>query len=201
MRDIGRRGCTALAALATLTLLVACGATTTGEEPGQFSVATGRMVTEADLILTEADAGTIIEAPTFQADIGLLDKQGVMLRLDGDDAWSLRWRFASKPDPLLVEWHKVDDQLAFETGDLIGDPATAAKVLEFRPSTIGDTTFVLELVEQDPANRAGDPAKRLEYTFAVCYQPANDPFGSLAADDDVGRVRWWHSVTSGLPNA
>ena len=186
MRESCWRGGIALAALATLAVLVACGATTTGEEPGQFSVATGRMAAEADLVLTEADAGRVIDTPTFQADIGLLDKQGVVLRLDGDDASSLRWRFAEKPDPFLVEWYKVNDQLAFETGDLIGDPATAAKVLEFRPFAIGDTTFVLELVEQDPANRTGDPAKRLEYTFAVCYQPANDPFGSLAADSDVG---------------
>ena len=186
MREICWRGFVTLAALATLAVLVACGATTTGEEPGQFSVATGRMATEADLVLTEADAGRVIDAPTFQADIGLLDKQGVVLMLDGDDASSLRWRFAEKPDPFLVEWYQVNDQLAFETGDLIGDPATAAKVLEFRPFTIGDTTFVLELVEQDPANRTGDPAKRLEYTFAVCYQPANDPFGSMAADYNVG---------------
>ena len=186
MREICWRGFVTLAALATLALLVACGATTTGEEPGQFSVATGRMATEADLVLTEADAGRVIDAPTFQADIGLMDKKGVVLMLDGDDASSLRWRFAEKPDPFLVEWYAVDDQLAFETGDLIGDPATAAKVLEFRPFAIGDTTFVLELVEQDPANRTGDPAKRLEYTFAVCYQPANDPFGSMAADSDVG---------------
>lgn len=34
--------------------------------------------------------------------------------------------------------------------------------------------------------RTGAPAKRLEYTFAVCYKAAHDPFGSLAADYDVG---------------
>ncbi len=186
MRAMGLRGCIALAALATLALLVGCGGSTTGAEPGQFSVATGRMLKEAELFLTEADAGTVIDAPTFHADIGLLDKQGVMLTLDGDDSSSLRWRFASKPDPILVEWYAVDDQLAFETDDLIGDPAAAAKVLEFRPLRVGDTTFVLELVEQDPANRTGDPAKRLEYIFAVCYTPANDPFGSVPGDSSVG---------------
>ena len=92
--------------------------------------------------------------------------------LEGDDASSLRWRFAEKPDPFLVEWYGVDDQIAFETDGLIGDPATASKVLEFRPSKIGETTFMLELVEQDPTKRTEPPAKRLEFTFSVCYEPA-----------------------------
>ena len=171
MRAIGWRSCVTLVAFATLALLVACGATVTGDEPGQFSVATGRMATEPDVILTEADAGKTIKTPTFQTDIGLPDKQGVILTLEGDDASTLRWRFATKPDPFLVEWYKVEGQPAFETGDLIGDPVVATKVLEFRPAVVGDTTFVLELDERDPADRTGEPAKRLEYTFAVCYEP------------------------------
>ena len=100
-------GRAALAALATLALLTACGSTTTGDEPAaqpaDFSVATGRMATEAELLLTEADADRVIEAPTFNADIGLLDKKGVLVTLEGDDASSLRWRFASKPEPFFVE--------------------------------------------------------------------------------------------------
>ncbi len=170
--------------LATLALLIACGSTTTGDEPAaqpaDFSVATGRMATEADLLLTEADADRVIEAPTFNADIGLLDKKGVLVTLEGDDASSLRWRFVSKPDPFFVEWYAVDDRLAFETGDLIGDPATAEKVLEFRPLRDGDTILVLELVERGPTNRTGDPAKRLEYTFDVCFQSTHSPFGAGA---------------------
>ena len=172
MRAIERRRMLGLLALSSLAALGACGESVVGDEPGQYSVATGKMVTDADLLLTEADAGTTINAPTFQADIGALDKKGVMLTLEGDDASSLRWRFATKPDPFLVEWYKVNEVLAFETGDLIGDPAIATKVLEFRPVKVGDTSFVLELDERDPASRTGEPAKRLEYTFAVCYKPS-----------------------------
>ncbi len=168
MKAIGRRRLLGLAAVFTLG---ACGESVVGQEIGQISVATGVVMTEADLVLTEADAGRVIEAPTFSADIGLPDKKGVILTLEGDDASSLRWRFAEKPDPFLVEWYGVDDRLAFETGDLIGDPATAKKVLEFRPGAVGETAFVLELVERDPADRGDEPVKRLEYTFSVCFQP------------------------------
>ncbi len=172
MCAIGRLRMLGLFAVSSLAVLGACGESVVGDQPGQFSVATGKMVTDADLFLTEADAGKTINTPTFQADIGALDKKAVILTLEGDNASSLRWRFATKPDPFLVEWHKVNDQLAFETGDLIGDPAIATKVLEFRPTKVGDTSFVLELDERDPANRTGAPAKRLEYTFAVCYKPS-----------------------------
>ncbi len=61
----------------------------------------------------------------------------------------------------------MDGELAFETDGLIGDPTTAAKVLELRGSTQGETRVVLELVERDPARRTGEPAKRLEYTVRV----------------------------------
>ncbi len=177
MRAIGRPRMLAMSAFLIAAVLSACGegegAAGGGEsEVGRFSVATGIRIKEADLFLTEADAGTTINTPTFIADIGDLDKKGVMLTLEGDDASSLRWRFAEKPDPFLVEWYGVDDRLAFETDGLIGDPATATKVLEFRPSKIGETTFMLELVEQDPTKRTEPPVKRLEFTFSVCYEPA-----------------------------
>ena len=179
MRTWRRRWMLGLAAIMAAALLSACGESVVGEQPGKFSVATGEMAKEADLLLTEADAGRTIQAPTFQADIGLLDKKGVMLTLEGDDASSLRWRFATKPDRLLVDWYKVNDRLAFETGDLIGDPAVATKVLEFRPAVVGDTSFVLELVERDPADRTGAPAKRLEYHFSVCYEPSYSGGGTI----------------------
>ena len=156
MRTTGRRRLLGLAALLALATLGGCGESVVGEDVGQISVATGVVMTEADLVLTEADAGRVIEAPTFSADIGLPDKKGVILTLEGDDASSLRWRFAEKPDPFVVEWYGVDDRLAFETGDLIGDPTTAKRVLEFRPSAVGEAVFVLELVERDP----GGPRRR-----------------------------------------
>ncbi len=177
MSAIGRRRLLGLVAVFTLAALGACGGSAVGEGVGQISVATGSVMTEADLLLTEADAGRVIEAPTFQTDIGLPDKKGVLLTLEGDDASSLRWRFAEKPDPFVVEWYGVDDRLAFETGDLLGNPATAKKVLEFRPNTVGETTFVLELVERDPADRSGEAVKRLEYTFSVCFEPSTGGTG------------------------
>ncbi len=179
MRPWRRRWMLGLVAIMAVAVLNACGEGVVGEQPGQFSAATGEMARGADLFLTEADAGKTIEAPTFQADIGLLDKKGVILTLEGDDASTLRWRFGTKPDPFLVDWYKVNDQLAFETGDLIGDPAVATKVLEFRPAVVGDTTFVLELVERDPANRTTEPAKRLEYIFSVCYEPDYSGGGTI----------------------
>ncbi len=172
MRAIGRRRVLGLAGVFALAALGACGESVVGQGVGQISVATGKVMTEADVVLTEADAGRVIEAPTFLHDIGLPDKKGVLLTLEGDDASSLRWRFAEKPDPFVVEWYAVDDRLAFETGDLIGDPATAKKVLEFRPATIGETAFVVELVERDPADRVGAPVKRLEYAFSTCMESA-----------------------------
>ena len=178
MRTTGRRRLLGLAALLALATLGGCGESVVGEDVGQISVATGVVMTEADLVLTEADAGRVIEAPTFSADIGLPDKKGVILTLEGDDASSLRWRFAEKPDPFVVEWYGVDDRLAFETGDLIGDPTTAKRVLEFRPSAVGEAVFVLELVERDPADRGDAPVKRLEYTFSVCFEPGTGGSGA-----------------------
>ncbi len=88
-------------------------------------------------------------------------------------ASTLRWRFVQKPDPFYLEWARVDGKLAFETDGLIGDPTTAAKLLEFRgvvdTSRIegGEQIVIVELVERDPANRSGEPAKRLEFVFEV----------------------------------
>ena len=145
------------------------------ESPAR-SLATGRQQSE-NLVLTETDAGQAIEIPIYNYDIGLPYKKGPELELTGDDASTLRWAFVQKPDALFVEWAKVDGQLAFETDGLIGDPTTAAKVLEFRGSAAGQTTIVLELVERDPVRRAAEPAKRLEYTFEV------------GVHDDTGRLQ------------
>lgn len=154
---------TALLLLAGAVLLAGCGET----QGSGRSAATGSEQLTGK-ILTEADAGaSVIETPYFVHDIGLPDKRGLEIELTGDDASALRWRFAQKPDQFILEWHAVDGVPAFETGDLIGDPASATKVLEFRGTAGGDTTLILELVEMDPANRGPEPAKRLEYTFRV----------------------------------
>ncbi len=172
VRPLGRtaRGWLAGAALISL---AACGAVETGPAAASDdtdaptrSVATGQEQFQ-HIVLTEADAGRTIEAEYYNYDIGLPDKKGLEIELSGDDASSLRWRFAEKPDPLIMEWYGVDGQLAFETDGLIGNPATAAKVLEFRGTTEGETRVVLELVERDSTKRAGEPATRLEYTFRV----------------------------------
>ncbi len=172
----------AAAAIAAVSLLVvACGegadapGAAEDESPAR-SAATSRQQSE-NLVLTETDAGQAIEIPIYNYDIGLPDKKGPELALTGDDASSLRWALVQKPDTLFVEWAKVDGKLAFETDGLIGDPTTAAKVLEFRGNAAGETTVVVELVERDPASRAGEPAKRLEYTFAVSVR------------DDTGRLQ------------
>ena len=94
-----------------------------------------------------------------------------MLVLTGDDSSTLRWRLAEKPDPVILEWYAVDDELAFETDGLAGDPATAAKTLEFRGGMRATIAFVVELVEINPAARTTKPAKRLEYTIEVVHSP------------------------------
>ena len=171
----------ALLAVAALAVLVACGEGGSTESVGsqtdisQRSAATF-LPLEANQVLTEADAGKVIVTERFIWDIGLLEKKGTEIILEGDDASSLRWRFAEKPDPFHLEWIKVDGEPAFETDGLLGDPTTAAKVLEFHGQAEGGTTrVVLELVERDPARRTGEPAKRLEYPFQIirevtCFQ-------------------------------
>ncbi len=159
----------ALLAVAVLTL-TACGEGGTGVTGGAAapegrSVATGASESEY-LVISESDAGrgtVIIEM--YEWDIGLPDKRGPEIHLSGDDSSSLRWRFAEKPDDFLVEWAKVNGELAFETDGLIGNPAVAAKVLEFRGLRRGETTFSFELVDTEAID--AEPAKRLEYTFQV----------------------------------
>jgi hypothetical protein len=154
---------------------MACGETTSadatdesaGRTSGSRSAATGDEQINWQL-LTEEDAGPeIIETEYYLADIGLPEKKGTEIHLGGDNSSTLRWRFAQKPETFVMEWVKVDGVPAFETTGLIGDPATAAKVLEFHGNAAAETTIVLELVEIDPANRAGEPAKQLEYNFRV----------------------------------
>ena len=154
-------------------LLVACGegesaewAITTDSDAPVRSAATGQEQLQ-HTVLTESDAGRIIESKAYLYDIGLPDKKGLEIQLSGDDASSLRWRFAEKPDRSIMEWYGVDGEFSFENDGLIGDPTTAAKVLEFRGNSEGETRVVLELVERDPARRTGEPARRLEYTFRV----------------------------------
>ena len=141
-----------------------------GDEPSDAvddrSAATGRVQLDYQVI-TEADAGSVVKIAVFCHVIDLPDKKGTELHLTGDDASTLRWRFAQKPDPFNLEWFKVDGELAFETDGLIGDPTTAAKVLELRGLVFGETEFVLELVERDPAQRGGPPAKRLTFPIEV----------------------------------
>ena len=183
MRRAGnRRGFAAVAALVCLAVLVACGdgAANGGaatDAPIDRSAATGAEAGSQHQILTEDDAGgDVIDVPFFFVDIGLPDKKGLEIYLTGDDASTLRWRLAQKPDPVFMEWYAVDGEPAFETDDLVGDPATAAKVLEFRGAGHGETSIILELVERDPANRTGEPAKRLEYNFAIStFTPRCNP--------------------------
>lgn len=190
IRTISRRqlllGAGALGALTGLTALGACGESTVEEpgpaeaaaareaeqpsEPTDRSIATGKSEGQ-HLVLTEADAGKVIETEYFVYDIGLPDQKGTEIMLTGDDASTLRWRWAQKPDPFVMEWHAVDGQPAFETDGLIGNPAVAAKVLELRGMAVGETVIVLELVERNPAKRQGEPAKQLEYKIKVNEVP------------------------------
>ena len=176
------RGTTAIGGLTGLAALGACGEPTVAEagadpeaaageaaqprESTDRSIATGKSEGQ-HLVLTGADAGQVIETEYFVHDIGLPDQKGTEIMLGGDDASTLRWRWAQKPDTFVMEWHAVNGQPAFETDGLIGNPAAAAKVLELRGLAEGETVIVLELVERDPAQRQGQPAKRLEYTFDV----------------------------------
>ena len=157
--------------LAALSLLAACGDTDAGAS--HRSAATGKTQVGA-LLLTEADAGGRFEIEVFVHDIGLPDKKGLEIQLAGDDASTLRWRFAERPDALLMEWYAVDGALAFETDGLLGDPTAAAKIVELRALAVGEVTAVFELVERDPAARTGEPAKRLDYTFDIRPAPAQE---------------------------
>ena len=169
MRKSAHSALTGLAALAAVLVLFACGSEATSSEdnaPGTRSAATGAQQIDW-LILSEADSGGTFEVDLYEHDIGMPDKKGSEVHLAGDDASSLRWRFAEKPDEFMLEWARVDGKLPFETDGLLGDPTTAAKVIELRGNSMGETTIVLELVERDPAKRGGDPAKRLEFSFSV----------------------------------
>ncbi len=119
----------------------------------------------AQYYLTEADAGRLIETIVFRVDLLDREKVGVLIELEGDDASTLRWRFAEKPPAHLVEWFGVDGVPAFETDGLIGDPTTATKVLEIRAVAVARVPIVFELVERDPALRTGPPAKQLTFDF------------------------------------
>ncbi len=187
MRLLSRRRMIGLLAISTVVVLNACGegesaerATTTEPEGLARSAATGREQLQHQ-ILTEADAGKVIEVGTFVYDIGLPDKKGLEIHLSGDDDSAFRWRFAKKPDPSILEWHAVDGQLAFETDGLVGDPTTAAKVVEFRGATAGETAVVLELVNREPDLGSAEPSKRLEYTFSVRYEDHNPLKGPCIA--------------------
>ncbi len=163
----------AAGALTALVLLSACGeggGVEARADPSQRSAVTGQDQLTYD-VLTEADSGKVIETEMYIYDIGAPDRKGLEIELSGDDASPLRWRFAEKPDALILEWYAVDGELAFETDGLVGNPATAAKVLEFRGNARGEAAIVLELIDRDPGKRAGDPAKRLEYTFNVKEPP------------------------------
>ncbi len=182
-RPITRRMFFESMALGGVVLLIACGegesaerAGTTEPEGPARSAATGHEQLQ-HVVLTEADAGEVIETEVYLWDIGLPDKKGLEIHLQGDDVSTLRWRFAKKPDPSIMEWHAVDGELAFETDGLVGNPATANKVLELRGAGWGETGIVLELVERDPAKRSGEPDKRLAYTFSV--------------KAPVGEREWW----------
>ncbi len=163
-----------MAALAGLAVLGACGGE--GDTSGR-SVETGaeqvqndqRQTVVDDQILTEADAGHLIVTHRYAFELDNPDKNGLEIHLSGDDGSTLRWRFAKKPDDSILEWHKVDGLLAFETDGLIGDPTTAAKVLQFRGNVLDQTSLILELVERDPAKRTGPPVERLEYPFEVTF--------------------------------
>ena len=146
------------------------GAPADSDEGPKRSAATGAEQI-SNVVLTEADATKdLLEVEYYSYDIGLPDKKGLEIMLTGDDASTLRWRIAQKPDALIMEWYAVDGKLAFETDGLVGDPTTAAKVLEFRCGKKGPAPMVLELVELDPAERSAQPAKRLEYNFE-CMTP------------------------------
>ena len=168
MRAIGRRRMLGLVAISAVAVLTACGeagATADDDDGVIYSTVRPRLVQH--MLLTEADAGKVIELEVFVVSILEPNKKGTEIELTGDDASSLRWRFAEKPDPWVVEWVKVDGQDAFETDGLIGDTATAAKLLELHGIGRGETSLVLELVEMDPAKRTGEPAKRLKYSFSL----------------------------------
>ncbi len=164
----------ATAALVSLALLGACGSGSSGDgDAGEGatvrSAATGRVLRQ-NTVLTEADAGQLVEVARYIYDIGLPDKKGLEIQLTGDDASTLRWRLVENPDPLLMEWFAVDGAPAFETDGLLGDPTSAPKLLEFRAIGVGEGVLAFELVEQAPSERTGPPAKRLEFPFKAFWQ-------------------------------
>ena len=169
MRPLSRRRIVGLLAISPIAVLGAC-----GEDDQSVYSPVGRKRSVQHTLLIESDAGSVIETEIFAYSLLEPDKKGTEIELTGDDASSLRWRFATKPDPTVFAWVKVDGQDAFETDGLIGDPATAAKLLEFHGIGAGETSVLLELVEMDPAKRTGEPAKRLEYTFTVTGTDAAD---------------------------
>lgn len=168
-----------------LLAIVACGepSQTTQAANGEIaerSTVTGYAIGETQF-LTEADAdsGDLIEVEVYVYDIGLPDRKGLEIQLSGDDASSLRWRMAEQPDPFNLEFFAVDGDAPFQTDGLLGNPATAAKIVEFRGANRGETRAVFELVERDQTERAGEPARRLEYLFKVVGSPGTggDGFG------------------------
>ncbi len=168
MRKFAHRALVGLVTLGAVLALSACGEGQggSGDNAPARSVATGQQQLQW-LALTEADAGQSFEVDLYEHDIGAPDKKGTEIHLESDDASSLRWRFAEKPDEFILEWARVDGKLPFETDGLLGDPTTGAKVIELRGNAAGETSVVFELVERDPAQRGGEPAKRLEFNFAV----------------------------------
>ncbi len=150
-------------ALSITALAAACG----GDVDAQRTPGPNDSVTGIGLVLTAADTARTIEVPIFDWDLNRPDEKGLLLRLTGEEASSLRWRFAEKPRASVLQWHSVGDRLAFETDGLIGDPATAAKTLEFRGSGVGEATIAVELVERNPADRAEPPSERLTYHIRV----------------------------------
>ncbi len=166
-------------AIGIIPAIAACGepSQSVGEEVAERSAVSGYAIGQAQ-VLTEADAnsGEQIELEIHIYDIGLPDRKGLEVHLAGDDASPLRWRMAEQPDPFLIELHAVDGAPPIETDGLLGDPRTAAKVVEFRGAIRGETRAVFELVQRDPASRADQPARRLEYLFNVV--------GSVGFGDD-----------------
>ncbi len=185
-RALALRVVAAALAIGILPAIAACGespqTTQAADEEAavERSAVTGYAIGETP-VLTEADAnsGEPIELKVHIYDIGLPDRKGMEIHLSGDDASSLRWRMAEQPDTFNIEFFAVDGEPPLETDGLLGNPATAAKIVEFRGANRGETRAVFELVERDPAARTGEPAKRLEYQFEIVGSPGvgGDGFG------------------------
>ena len=170
MRLLSRRRMLGLAAISALAVLNACGE---GESTRSAATSGEQIVHQ---VLTEADAGKLIATPFFSYDIGLPDQKGLEIEVAGDDDSTLRWRFRAETRSVLPGVARGRRTAGVRTDGLIGDPATAAKVLEFRGVGKGETSLVLELVERDPSKRGDEPARRLEYFFET---------GSITYDQGV----------------